>query len=347
MPTTQPAAKGANARVDDVARHQVEGWAGPLFIIGMPRSGTKLLRGLLEQHPRIRVPTIETDFFPFLLRWVREHGSRHDASAFGSLFQQIKSAPYFMLRPADAAAFSWREWREHCRGRYDAAGLFEGFVRYETGIGSQTGYIWGDKSPAYTRHVGALLEHFPDARVVHIVRDVRDYCLSIRKTWNKDIRRAAFHWGRDVGHAHRVCQAHCGRCIELKYEDLLRAPRAQMRRLSGFLQIEFSDAMTCLEHPVEEHGDAAGRAEVVSDNLQKFAHGLTPREIRAIESLAWDTMQLLGYRPMHACRQKQLGALEQRVLRVKDGIRLVMRAARKEGLAGAFRFHRSHARVAN
>ena len=49
-------------------------WTGPLFIIGMPRSGTKLLRGLLEQHPRVRVPTIETEFFPFLVRWVQQRG---------------------------------------------------------------------------------------------------------------------------------------------------------------------------------------------------------------------------------------------------------------------------------
>ena len=43
-------------------------WEGPLFIVGMPRSGTKLLRGLLNQHPRIRIPDFETEFAPFLVR---------------------------------------------------------------------------------------------------------------------------------------------------------------------------------------------------------------------------------------------------------------------------------------
>jgi hypothetical protein len=334
------------ARVD---ANSAEAWTGPLFIIGMPRSGTKLLRGLLEQHPRIRVPTIETDFFPFLERWVRERGSPADETAFARLFQELRSAPYFMQRPASMATFSWREWQERCRGRYDAAGLFEGFIRYETGIGAQPGYIWGDKSPAYTRHVAMLLQHFPQARVVHIVRDVRDYCLSIRKAWNKDIRRAAFQWGRDVGQAHRICQHHAQRCIEVRYEDLLQAPQRQMRRLSEFLQIDFSDSMTRLDRPVEAHraSGGAGRAEVVSGNSRKFVTGLSTREIRAIESLAWDTMQLMGYRPLHAVRQKQLNGLQLGVLRAKDAIRLVTRAARRDGLAGTLRFHLSHARVAD
>jgi hypothetical protein len=251
-----------------------------------------------------------------------------------------------MLRLDGAAAFEWREWREQCAGRYDAAGLFEGFVRYETGSGAQTNYIWGDKSPAYTRHVDALLEHFPQARVVHIVRDVRDYCVSVNKTWHKDMRRAAHEWARDVERAHRLCRSQPGRCIEVAYEDLLRSPETLMRRLTTFLGIEAADAsMLRLARPVEARGDAAGRTEIMRDNFSKFAERLTPRQIRAIETLAFDTMQLVGYRPLHAARQKHLGAFEQRVLRLKDGASLLAHSARKQGLASALRFHLGHARL--
>jgi sulfotransferase family protein len=321
-------------------------WTGPLFIIGMPRSGTKLLRGLLGQHPRIRIPTIETDFLPFLVRWVREHGQPEQPEAFAALFQELRRAPYFMLRAGGAAAFEWREWREHCGGRYDAASLFEGFVRYETGTGAQTDGIWGDKSPAYMRHVGALLEHFPHARVVHIVRDVRDYCISVNRTWRKDMRRAAHEWARDVERVHRTCRSQPGRCIEVSYEDLLRSPEAVLRRLTTFLRIEPADAsMLSLARPVEARGDAAGRTEIMRDNFSKFADRLTPRQIRAIEALAFDTMQLVGYRPLHAARQQHLGAFEQRMLRLKDGASLLAHSARTQGLAGALRFHLGHARL--
>jgi hypothetical protein len=335
-----PISESVAARADPAAS-----WTGPLFIIGMPRSGTKLLRGLLEQHPRIRVPTFETDFFPFLVRWVQQRGSPAQPHAFEALFEALKSAPYFHWRSAERP-FSWREWRESCAGRYDAAGLFEGFVRYETGAGVHSGLIWGDKSPAYMRHLGALLEHFPQARVVHIVRDVRDYCVSMRNGWRKDIRRAAFLWGRDVAQAHRICQAHRDRCIEVRFEELLQAPATQMRRLSDFLQIGFTDAMTRLASPVEPSGYAAGQSQVVTDNREKFAERLSAREIRAVETLAWDTMRLLGYRPLYADRQRDLGAFTLRALRLKDGIQLLVRDGRK-GFGRALRFHWSRARVAS
>lgn len=322
-----------------------DAWSGPLFIVGMPRSGTKLLRGLLNGHPRIRVPDAETEFFPFLVRWVREFGPPQDEEEFLRLYQVLRTTTYFTFRQADRQPFSWQAWRSECAGRYDAAGLFEGFVRYETGASRHSGIIWGDKSPAYIRHLGLLLEHFPHARVVHLVRDVRDYCVSTRQAWHKDIRRAAYQWGLDVGAAHRLVQAHPTRCIEISYEDLVRSTETQMRRLSRLLRIDFSEAMLRLERPVEHRGDAAGSSEIVRDNFRKFSERLTRREIRQIESLAWDTMQLLGYRPLYATRQKHLGKLEQRLLRIKDAVTLVAGAARKRGLAGALRFHLSHARV--
>jgi len=43
-------------------------FTGPLFILGMPRSGTKLLRDLLNRNPKIGVPTSETDFIPYLIK---------------------------------------------------------------------------------------------------------------------------------------------------------------------------------------------------------------------------------------------------------------------------------------
>lgn len=322
-----------------------DAWSGPLFIIGMPRSGTKLLRGLLNRHPRIRVPDIETDFFPFLVRWVREHGRPQSEPQFLRLYESLKTATYFTFRESDRLPFSWQAWRSECEGRYDAAGLFEGFIRHETGASRHSGLIWGDKSPAYIRHLGLLLEHFPSARVVHLVRDVRDYCVSTRQAWHKDIRRAAYQWGLDVGAAHRLCQVDPTRRIEIAYEDLVRSTETQMRRLTRLLRVDFADAMVRLERPVEQRGDAAGSSEILRDNFRKFSERLTQREICQIESLAWETMQMLGYEPLYAQRQTHLGALEQRLLRIKDGVRLVAGAARKRGLAGALRFHLSHARV--
>jgi hypothetical protein len=336
----------AGSEAHDAKSAAVVHWTGPLFVVGMPRSGTKLLRGLLSQHSRIHMPDAETDFFPFLVRYVQERGRPESEPAFEQLFDALKGATYFSYRARRTPPFSWQAWRRECDGRYDAAGLFEGFIRYETDSPASSGAIWGDKSPAYVRYATLLLEHFPSARIVHIVRDVRDYCISVNKAWSKDMRRAAHEWARDVARVHQLCQAHPTRCIEVLYEDLLRTPESSMQRLARFLDIDGAVAsMIRLARPVEVAGDAAGRTEIMRDNFSKFSERLAPRRIRAIEELAFDTMHLAGYRPLYATRQKHLSALGQRVLRLKDGASLLAHSARKQGLASALRFHLSHARL--
>jgi hypothetical protein len=317
---------------------------GPVFIVGMPRSGTKLLRGLLNQSPAIEILDIETDFLPFIVRWVSERGPVQTDEQFAALYEAMREAPYFVYRKA-RPSFSPAEWRKWC-DRYDAGGLFEGFLRLETGTARDQNRLCGDKSPGYIRHIDMIREHFPDARVVHIVRDVRDYCVSIRKAWNKDVRRAAYLWGRDVGIAHRQCRADPQRCLELSYEDLLSSPETQMRRLCDFLSIDFVAAMTSLNRPVENRGDATG-TEIVRTNTGKFTQRLSRREILDIESLAFDTMHTLGLRPLYAHRQRTMSAAELQLRRIKDGAWLVARGQTKLGIAGALRFHLNHGRLAD
>ena len=67
--------------------------ARALFIVGMPRSGTKLLRELLNQSPSIRIMDIETDFFPFLVRWIEAHGEPRDPESWEKNNLALRPAP--------------------------------------------------------------------------------------------------------------------------------------------------------------------------------------------------------------------------------------------------------------
>jgi len=320
-------------------------WEGPVFIVGMPRSGTKLLRGLLCGHPRIRFPPAETEFLPFVDRWIERHGEPRSEAAFAQLHEAMRHATYFSFRGATREPFSWPAWRAACRNRFDVAGVFEGFMRYELELLPGSGVIWADKSPSYVRYLPLLLSHFPNSRIIHIVRDVRDYCVSIRKAWNKDIRRAAWQWGHDVLRAHAQCLAAPGNCFELRYEYLLQQPEQELRRLCAFLGVEFLPRLAQLERPTENLGDTAGRAEIVRDNFHKFAERLTRREVCAVESLAWQAMRELDYVPVYAHGPRQLGTMARRLLRLKDGVQLVIGSASRRGLLGSVRFHASHQRM--
>ncbi|PZN35302.1 MAG: hypothetical protein DIU71_00305 [Proteobacteria bacterium] len=318
---------------------------GPVFIVGMPRSGTKLLRGLLAQHPRVRVAAAETEFLPFLAGWVERHGPPVSEQAFSDLQAAMHHATYFHYRSRAAGAFDWRRWRACCAGHYDVGGLFDGFMRCELDIGTGSDVRWVDKSPAYIRHVPLILNAFAEVRIIHLVRDVRDYCVSMRKAWNKDIRRAAWLWGRDVLDAHGHCTAHPERCIEVRYEDLLEDPEGQMRRLCMFLDLEYLPALTRLAHNVENRGDAKGSVEIVRDNHGKFTSRLTVREITDVEALAWRAMHAVGYTPLHAGGPRRLGTLAQRWLRIRDGLRLIAGDTQRFGLLGSVRFHLNHRRM--
>ena len=175
--------------------HPADLWEGPLFIVGMPRSGARLLAALLSKHPRVRILGAETDFLPFIDDWVQRHGKPVGADSFERFASAMRRANYFDFRPA-SAPFRWENWRAACNGNFDAGGLFEGFARHELEIERGAGMIWADRSPAYVRHVPLILKHFPTARVVHVVRDVRDHCVSMRTAWGKDLRRSAWRWGQ-------------------------------------------------------------------------------------------------------------------------------------------------------
>lgn len=321
-------------------------WEGPLFIVGMPRSGTKLLRGLLSKHPRIRILAAETDFLPFIAEWVEHHGSPATDEAFEQFANAMSGANYFNFRPAARGPFRWQDWRSACNGRSDVSGLFEGFARYELDAERGSGTIWADKSPAYIRQIPLILKHFPAGRILHIVRDVRDHCVSMRNAWGKDVRRSAWRWGKDVLAAHRQCMSMPERCLEVRFEELLQDPDMQMRRICLFLDLNFFAGLTELSQSVEQRGYAAGRTEIMRDNFRKFETRLTPHEIASIESLAWTCMQALAYTPVRATSQRQMSSLMQYMLKLKDGAHLIKSGMARRGVAAAVRFHATHRRMA-
>jgi len=331
---------------DSASAHSSAVWEGPLFIVGMPRSGTKLLRGLLSKHPRIKILAAETDFLPFIEQWIAQHGEPVTAAAFEQFSNAMSGANYFNFRPGVRGPFRWQDWRAACNGRFNVSGSFEGFARYELDARRGSGVIWADKSPAYIRQIPTIQRHFPTGRILHIVRDVRDHCVSMRNAWGKDIRRSAWRWGKDVLAAHRQCLAMPERCLEVRFEELLQDPDTQMRRICLFLDLNFYAGLTELSQSVEQRGYAAGRTEIMRDNFRKYETRLTPHEIASIESLAWNCMDAMGYTPMRAREQRKMSALTQYMLKLKDGAHLVATGMSRRGVAAAVRFHSTHRRMA-
>ena len=217
-------------------------FTGPLFIVGMPRSGTKLLRGLLNRHPRIGVSRNESEFLPWLAHRFARFGDLRRRERFDAFYAEMLRHSYFRFQREQGRLIDAGRWHAAC-AEFSAAGVFEALMRTEVDAPRGSGRIWGDKSPSYIDDLPLLKQLYPAARVLHIVRDVRDYCLSMHKAWGKDMLRAAQRWADGVRKARKDGAALGADYLELRYEDLLARTEPELRRVCAFLGVEFEPRM--------------------------------------------------------------------------------------------------------
>jgi len=301
-----------------IPRETPRGFGGPLFVVGMPRSGTKLLCALLERHPRLGITGLETEFLPWLAHRIGRFGDLRRRERFDAFHTEMLRHSYFRYQAERGRLIDAARWHAACAD-FSAAGVFEALVRTDAGVPRGSGRIWGDKSPSYIDDLPLLKELYPAAKVLHIVRDVRDYCLSMRKAWGKDMLRAAQRWADGVRKARADGVSLGGDYLELRYEDLLAGTEAELRRLCTFLGVEFEPAMLELARSTENLGDARGAQRVVADNHGKFRKKMPPRTLARVEEIAGPVLLECGYAlELPPRRSRRLPGVEMRLAQLRD-----------------------------
>jgi hypothetical protein len=209
------------------------------FIVGSPRSGTTLLRLMLDSHPQLAIPP-ETGFIPGALAAVFGNDERQRQSFTAALVNFPPQATGWQDFGIEVDAFR-RELQALAPFRFDAA--IRCFYRmYAARFGKPR---WGDKTPYYGRHMRAIERVLPEACFIHIIRDGRDVALSLRNLWfspGPDMTTLARQWRRDIctiRHQSLPCQ----RYLELRYESLVSEPVACLRDICAFIEIDYDDAM--------------------------------------------------------------------------------------------------------
>jgi hypothetical protein len=266
-----------------------------VFIIGFPRSGTKLLRAILCNHRSIFI-THELLFLPYLIEKWAAYGDVSQFSKFQWMYDDVMRTYYFVeKRNRGARIIGAEEWYERCRA-FDILGVLLPIIQYETSAPELPGIWLGDKSPNYTTHVSLIKKAIPEAKFIHIIRDVRDTALSARKVWNKNIYRFVQRWADDIRELQKILrQMPDADRIEVRYEDLVRHSEMTLTRILSFLGLDYDPAMLKLQKPSENFGDARDRVAVVSSNTEKYKNSLRAMEIRRLESICWDVLRHYGY----------------------------------------------------
>ncbi len=312
-------------------------FAGPLFLLGMPRSGTKLLRTLLNAHPAIHIAQVETHFIPYWHANWDSYDDLADLQSFRKFYDKALGLPYFTYTRDFQPVITCEDWYEGCK-RYDLPGVFEALIRHDAGLPGQTAGIWGDKTPSYLTHMPLLKALFPAARFIHIVRDARDFCLSSNRAWGKHMLRSAQAWSDGISTAMQGARQLGDDYLLLRYEDLVQDPETTLRNTCSFLGVAFRESMLTLSAPAENLGDTRESSSIVAGNTTKYLGAMNPGTLRKIESITAGELRVLGYPVAYTGPIQRLSATRLWCYKLLDGVNLVRFEAGHRGLLNALKF---------
>lgn len=276
----------------------------PIFILGTERSGSNLLRLILDSHPRVAVPHpphVVRYFAPLL----PAYGNLDDDRAFRRLVADVLRLLAVHVHPWDVEVDAERVVREaHPRTALGVtAALYD---QYREAKGKPR---WACKSTFMVSHVPEVLARFPGAKLVLLVRDPRDVAVSSR-----DSVFSTFH----PLHTAELWRAQQATGLEwvdrlppstirvVHYERLVREPEAQVRELCAFIGESFEPAMLRFFET-----DAARRSGSLSESWKRTAEpigeesvarwrgALSDREVCWVEDVAREQMSRLGYALTH------------------------------------------------
>lgn len=241
------ASSGAGWLADRPARH-VGGERVPVFVVGLPRSGTTLVDRILSSHPDV-ASVGETQYLPMVVR------------ALSAIESDRKMTPA-MIRAAAALPI-------------DAiGGAYLEMLGFR--LGGERFFV--DKLPFNVLYLGFIARAFPDARIVLVRRQPMDACFAMYKqvftgaykfSYTQEAlgrfyiayRRLLDHWQQALGQ----------RLVTVDYETLVASPEAETRRLLSETGIGFDPA--CLRFDANETATATASAVQVREGMHTRSVG--------------------------------------------------------------------------
>jgi Sulfotransferase family len=278
----------------------------PIFVLGCPRSGTTLLQLMLHAHPRIAMPS-ETRFVLAAYSSRNEFGDLREEENRRALARWIvgkRQTLFYDLGLDDQAIIDEIAAAPPTLG----SALGTVFRAYARRFGKPR---WGDKRPGYYENIPALLRLFPDAQIVHLIRDGRDCVASLKNMpWFKqDVHAAISTWMEAISSCRRAARRLPADAYhELHYEQLVADPAKQLATLCEFLGEDYDPAMAEPHKianatlPERQVWHAGTHQEVTTARSGSWQDRLEPWEISLCETIMGRRLRGLGYELSQASR---------------------------------------------
>jgi hypothetical protein len=282
-----------------------------VFIVGCPRSGTTLLKRMMNAHRDIAI-TRETHWITQLLKG--ENAVSPNMPVTHALVSRLLTHKRFIrmrgdftrMRVDQTALERLLALKEPVTFAQLVTAVFD---LYGEGAGKR---LVGDKTPRYVRHVANLHDLWPEAKFVHLIRDGRDVCSSVlnwdkgnravirMSTWEQDpVSTTALWWeqlvrlGREDGTALGPQLYH-----ELRYEALVSEPVKTCEALCAFLGVPYDERMLRF-HEGRTRDDPALDAKhawrPVTQGLRTWRSEMTHEDLERFEAAAGELLDELDY----------------------------------------------------
>ena len=294
----------------------------PIFIVGPARSGTELVRTILNQHRSVYI-CAETHWFEDLRPRLERLGDRPGAlrQAAGEL-TALRHRSYGLAdatgRAEEIDSLIADAEQGQSQGTPDA--LFAAFCSGEAQTRGRS--TWGEKTPRHVFAIDRMLQAFPDARILCCIRDPRGAIASYRdwqnrwfdgqavddalaaaiKEEDRRVRRSysltvsSLLWRSAVTHARRAIDVHgAARIRAVRFEKLLGASEDEIRALATWLDLDFDPAMANIAVNNSSYVGAGAVAGIDPSIAARWRKRLTGEEVAWIEALTGGEMARWGY----------------------------------------------------
>ncbi len=281
----------------------------PIFIFGSARSGTSLLSRIVGAHPKIAIP-FESHLYNTFYPWVKYYGDLSLAKNRERLVDDILSTEVmkdWYPRPD-------RQLTLDAIDRFDFHGVVNGLMLAWTSTeGKQR---WGEKTPWHIFYWREILSGFPNAQVIHIVRDGRDSALSWKQArfGPKHMYHLAARW---VNYLEMIEELKTSldeqSFFEVHYEDLLSEPELVIQKICHFLGEDFAPEMLAFNknnapYLTDKQNQQNLSKPILANNSGKWRTEMTAKELRIFEAVAGEMLERYGYERELA--QAQISAFE-------------------------------------
>jgi hypothetical protein len=293
--------------------------SGEIFVVGSSRSGTNLVRALLNAQSTLWV-SAETHYFDDLRPRLPSATERLDGEARERCERYFLALSHRAFGQAGEAEQS-RVDRDELRALADELGgsgdaYFEALCRLRaTRHGRER---WGEKTPRHVYRIESVLEAFPEAKVVCLVRDPRAVVASYKdwhaagarrgldeapeKQADRERTRRSYHpvlmsllWRGVVRSSFAGLERHGPERVRIqRFERLAASPEDEVRGLCEWLGLEFEPAM--LEIGVVNSSYATSGQGVSQETVERWRERLSEDEVGVVQSVCGPLMEQLGYR---------------------------------------------------